>query len=54
VQGLLDFLKSLGAARMAAMCAVTVALVGFFGFNEYAGDGIAIPPPGGGEIRGAA
>jgi DNA-binding NtrC family response regulator len=22
--------------------------------NEYAGDGIAIPPPGGGEIRGAA
>jgi len=32
VQGLLDFLKSLGAARLAAMCAVTVALVGFFGF----------------------
>jgi flagellar M-ring protein FliF len=32
VQGLLDFLKSLGAARIAAMCAVTVALVGFFGF----------------------
>src|ERR1700693_5984555 len=31
-QGLLDFLKSLGAARIAAMCAVTVALVGFFGF----------------------
>jgi flagellar M-ring protein FliF len=29
---LLDFLKSLGAARIAAMCAVTVALVGFFGF----------------------
>src|SRR6266478_1317109 len=28
VQGLLDFLKSLGAARIAAMCAVTVALVG--------------------------
>jgi flagellar M-ring protein FliF len=32
VQGLVDFLKSLGAARIAAMCAVTVALVGFFGF----------------------
>src|SRR5258708_7273320 len=32
VQGLLDFLKSLGAARIAAMCAVTLALVGFFGF----------------------
>jgi flagellar M-ring protein FliF len=32
VQGLLDILKSLGAARIAAMCAVTVALVGFFGF----------------------
>jgi flagellar M-ring protein FliF len=32
VQGLLDFLKSLGAARIAAMCAVTVALVAFFGF----------------------
>src|SRR3984893_7963628 len=32
VQGLLDFLKSLGAARIDAICAVTVALVGFFGF----------------------
>jgi flagellar M-ring protein FliF len=32
VQGLLAFLKSLGAARIAAMCAVTIALVGFFGF----------------------
>ncbi len=32
MQGLLDFLKSLGAARIAAMCAVTVALVGFFAF----------------------
>jgi flagellar M-ring protein FliF len=32
VQGLLDFLKSLGAARIAAMGAVTVALVGFFAF----------------------
>ncbi|MCX7307876.1 MAG: flagellar basal-body MS-ring/collar protein FliF [Afipia sp.] len=32
MQGLLAFLKSLGAARMAAMAAVTLALVGFFGF----------------------
>jgi len=32
VQGLLDFLKSLGAARIAAMGAVTIALIGFFGF----------------------
>jgi flagellar M-ring protein FliF len=32
VQGLLDFLRSLGAARIAAMAAVTVALVGFFAF----------------------
>src|ERR1700739_4351638 len=32
VQALLDFLRSLGAARIAAMCAVTVALVAFFGF----------------------
>jgi flagellar M-ring protein FliF len=30
VQGLADFFKSLGAARMAAMAAVTVTLVGFF------------------------
>jgi hypothetical protein len=30
VQGLLEFLKSLGAALIAAMAAVTVALVGFF------------------------
>jgi flagellar M-ring protein FliF len=30
VKGLVDFLKSLGAARLAAMVAVTVALVGFF------------------------
>jgi flagellar M-ring protein FliF len=29
---MLDFLRSLGAARIAAMCAVTVALVAFFGF----------------------
>ena len=32
VQGLFSFLKGLGAARMAAMAAVTLALVGFFGF----------------------
>lgn len=32
MQGLLDFLKSLGAARLAAMGAVTLALVGFFAF----------------------
>jgi flagellar M-ring protein FliF len=32
VQGLFDFLRSLGAARIAAMGAVTVALIGFFGF----------------------
>jgi flagellar M-ring protein FliF len=32
VQGFFDFAKSLGAARMAAMAAVTPALVGFFSF----------------------
>jgi flagellar M-ring protein FliF len=32
VQALVDFLKSLGAARVAAMGAVTIALVAFFGF----------------------
>ena len=32
MQGLIDFLRSLGAARLAAMVAVTVALVGFSGF----------------------
>jgi flagellar M-ring protein FliF len=32
VQGLLDFLRTLGAARMAAMAAVTLALVAFFAF----------------------
>jgi flagellar M-ring protein FliF len=32
VQGFLDFVKALGAARLAAMAAVTVALVAFFGF----------------------
>src|SRR3954465_1705573 len=32
LQGFLDFLKSLGAARLPAMIAVTAALIGFFGF----------------------
>ncbi len=32
VQGLLEFAKTLGAPRIAAMVAVTVALVGFFAF----------------------
>jgi flagellar M-ring protein FliF len=32
VQGFFDFVKSLGAARMAAMAAVTLTLVGFFSF----------------------
>ncbi|MBR1218585.1 flagellar M-ring protein FliF [Bradyrhizobium sp. U87765 SZCCT0131] len=32
MQGLLAFLRSLGAARLAAMVAVTVALIGFFAF----------------------
>ena len=32
MQGLIEFLRSLGAARIAAMCAVTIALVSFFGF----------------------
>ena len=32
VQGLLDFLKSLGAARIAAMAGVTLTLIGFFAF----------------------
>ncbi|MBI5265259.1 MAG: flagellar M-ring protein FliF [Bradyrhizobium sp.] len=32
MQGLLDFLKSLGAARMGAMVAVSAALIGFFAF----------------------
>jgi flagellar M-ring protein FliF len=32
LQGLFDFLKGLGAARFAAMIAVTAALVGFFAF----------------------
>jgi flagellar M-ring protein FliF len=32
VQGFLDFVKSLGAARLAAMGAVTLALIGFFAF----------------------
>ena len=32
MQGFFDFMKSLGAARMAAMGAVTLALIGFFSF----------------------
>jgi len=32
VQGFFDFVKSLGAARMAAMAAVTLTLIGFFAF----------------------
>jgi flagellar M-ring protein FliF len=32
VQAILDFVKSLGAARLAAMGAVTLALIGFFSF----------------------
>jgi flagellar M-ring protein FliF len=32
VQGFVEFLRSLGAARMAAMAAVTVGLIGFFAF----------------------
>ncbi|WGD51634.1 flagellar basal-body MS-ring/collar protein FliF [Bradyrhizobium sp. CB1650] len=32
MQGLVDFLKGLGAARFAAMIAVTAALIGFFAF----------------------
>ena len=32
MQGLVEFFKSLGAARIAAMAAVTVALIGFFAF----------------------
>ncbi len=32
MQGLFDFLRSLGAARIAAMAAVTAALIGFFAF----------------------
>ena len=32
MQGLIDFVKSLGAARLGAMVAVTLALVGFFAF----------------------
>jgi flagellar M-ring protein FliF len=32
VQGFFDFVKSLGAARLAAMAAVTLSLIGFFSF----------------------
>ena len=32
MQGLVDFLKGIGAARFGAMIAVTAALIGFFAF----------------------
>jgi flagellar M-ring protein FliF len=32
VQGFADFIKSIGATRLGAMVAVTLALIGFFGF----------------------
>ncbi|MDB5602006.1 MAG: flagellar M-ring protein FliF [Xanthobacteraceae bacterium] len=32
MQGIVEFIKTLGAPRIAAMVAVTIALVGFFGF----------------------
>ncbi len=32
MQGLVEFIKTLGATRVVAMAAVTVALIGFFGF----------------------
>ena len=32
MQGLVEFFRTLGAARMGAMAAVTIALVGVFGF----------------------
>jgi flagellar M-ring protein FliF len=32
VQGLVEFVKTLGATRIAAMAAVAVALIGFFAF----------------------
>jgi flagellar M-ring protein FliF len=32
VQGLIQFIRTLGAARLAAMGAVTAALIGFFAF----------------------
>ena len=32
MQGLTDFIKTLGATRIAAMVAVSITLVGFFGF----------------------
>ena len=32
MQGLIEFAKTLGGPRIAAMAAVTVALVGFFAF----------------------
>ena len=46
MQGFFDFVKSLGAARMAAMAAVTLALIGFFSFlmiqMSHAADGAAV------------
>ena len=41
MQGFFDFMKSLGAARMAAMAAVTLALIGFFSFLMVADDDAA-------------
>jgi FliG middle domain len=35
VQGLIDFLKGLGAVRIAAMAAVTAVLIGFFLMGNY-------------------
>ena len=32
MQGLVEFVKTLGASRIAAMGAVTIALIGFFAF----------------------
>ena len=32
MQGLVEFVKALGAPRIAAMGAVTIALIGFFAF----------------------
>ena len=32
MRGLVDFVRTLGAPRIAAMCAVTIALIGFFAF----------------------
>jgi flagellar M-ring protein FliF len=42
VQGLHELLKPLGAARLAAMAALTVALTGFFGFLILPRDGTPV------------